>query len=58
MALRRREHGFMGKSVTDAEVNANKKLEIEVSGSGSVRYKGNASVNQRISGSGDIKKVD
>jgi hypothetical protein len=43
---------------SDAEVTANKKLDIEVSGSGSVHYKGTASVNQKISGSGEIRKID
>ncbi|GAC1420838.1 MAG: head GIN domain-containing protein [Flavisolibacter sp.] len=43
---------------SDAEVNVLKKLEIDVSGSGSVRYKGTASVNQKIRGSGDVRKVD
>lgn len=43
---------------SDAEVNADKKLNISVSGSGSVRYKGNAAVSQHISGSGDVSKVN
>jgi hypothetical protein len=42
---------------SDAEVNANKQLNIEASGSSSITYKGNASVNQNISGSGSVKKV-
>lgn len=42
---------------SDAEVNAEKQLNVEVSGAGNVSYKGNASVTQHISGSGSIKKV-
>jgi hypothetical protein len=42
---------------SDAEVNANKQLNIEASGSSSITYKGNASVNQNISGSGSVKKI-
>jgi hypothetical protein len=38
------------------EITANKQLNIEVSGSSSVRYKGNASVSQNISGAGSVKK--
>ncbi|MFL5741044.1 MAG: head GIN domain-containing protein [Flavisolibacter sp.] len=41
----------------DAEVNANKQLNIESSGSSTIQYKGNANVNQSISGSGSVKKV-
>lgn len=42
----------------DAEVTANEKLDVHVSGSGDVKYKGNAkSVSQNISGSGSVKKV-
>lgn len=42
---------------SDAEVTANKQLNIEASGSSSISYKGNASVSQNISGSGSVKKV-
>ncbi len=42
---------------SDAEVTANKQLNIEASGSSSISYKGNASVSQSISGSGSVKKV-
>jgi hypothetical protein len=41
---------------SDAEVTANRKLDVSVSGSGDVRYKGSASVSQSISGSGSVKK--
>ena len=43
----------------DAEVYASVKLDAEVSGAGSVSYKGNASsVNQHVSGAGSVKKAD
>jgi hypothetical protein len=42
----------------DAEVFASSKLEVDVSGAAGVKYKGNASVNQKISGAGSVKKVD
>ena len=43
----------------DAEVYASVKLDAEVSGAGSVKYKGNASdVNQHVSGAGSVKKAD
>ena len=43
----------------DADVFASVKLNAEVSGAGSVRYKGGASqVNQQVSGAGSVKKVD
>ena len=41
----------------DAEVHANKQLDVHVSGSGSVQYKGAANVKQDISGSGSVEKV-
>lgn len=41
----------------DAEITADKTLDVEVSGSGDVQYRGNAAVNQRISGAGSVKKV-
>jgi hypothetical protein len=42
----------------DAEVFASVKLDIEASGSSDVKYKGNAAVNQNISGSGSVRRVD
>jgi len=42
-----------------ADVYASVKLDAEVSGAGSVKYKGNASnVNQQVSGAGSVKKAD
>lgn len=42
----------------DAEVYASKELGIEINGSGGVSYKGNPpTVNQHVSGSGDIRKM-
>lgn len=42
---------------SEAEVTANKQLDIEASGSSNISYKGMASVSQKISGSGSVKKV-
>ncbi len=43
----------------DADVYASVKLDAEVSGAGSVKYKGGAtSFNQHVSGAGSVKKVD
>ncbi|HTY07803.1 MAG TPA: head GIN domain-containing protein [Candidatus Edwardsbacteria bacterium] len=43
----------------DAAVDAADELKVDVSGSGDVKYRGNpAKVNQSVSGSGDIKKVE
>jgi hypothetical protein len=42
----------------NAEVFASVKLEVHVSGSADVKYKGNAAVNPSISGSGTVKKVE
>jgi hypothetical protein len=42
---------------SDAEITANKQLDIEASGSSNISYKGSASVNQSISGAGSVKKV-
>jgi hypothetical protein len=43
----------------DAEVYASVKLDAEVSGAGSVSYKGNAAnVNQHVSGAGSVRKAD
>jgi hypothetical protein len=42
-----------------AEVYASVHLDAEVSGAGSVRYKGNAAnVNQQVSGAGSVKKAE
>jgi hypothetical protein len=44
--------------VGSAEVFASVKIDAEVSGVGSVRYKGNATdVNQHVSGVGSVNKV-
>jgi hypothetical protein len=42
----------------DAEVYASSKLEVDVSGAAGVKYKGNASVDQKISGAGSVNKVN
>ncbi len=43
----------------DAQVYASVKLDAQVSGAGSVTYKGNASnVVQNVSGAGSVKKID
>ena len=42
----------------NAEVFASIKLEVYVSGAADVKYKGNATVNQKISGAGSVKKVE
>jgi hypothetical protein len=42
-----------------AEINVIKELNVEISGAGNVRYKGNPTKNiQDISGAGSVKKVD
>ena len=42
-----------------AEVYASVKLDAEVSGAGTVRYKGNATnVSQHVSGAGSVNKVE
>lgn len=42
-----------------ADVYASVKLDAEVSGAGSVKYKGSATnVNQQVSGAGSVKKAD
>jgi Putative auto-transporter adhesin, head GIN domain len=42
-----------------AEVFASVALDADVSGAGSVRYKGNAArVNQQVSGAGSVKKAE
>jgi hypothetical protein len=40
----------------DAKVHATKTLKVEASGAASVRYEGNPSVDQRVSGAGDVRK--
>lgn len=42
----------------DVDVYANTKLDARVSGASSIRYKGEATVSKKVSGSGRIKKVD
>jgi hypothetical protein len=43
----------------DAEVFASVKLDAEVSGAGTIKYKGNAkNVKQQVSGAGSVRKVD
>lgn len=42
----------------DAQVFASLKLDVHVSGAADVKYKGNPTVSQSISGAGSIKKVD
>jgi hypothetical protein len=34
------------------------KLDVDVSGAADVKYKGNATVSQRVSGAGSVKKVN
>jgi hypothetical protein len=40
----------------DADLNASEKLDVDIGGSGSVRYSGDAAVTQRIAGSGSVQK--
>ena len=43
----------------DAEVFASVKLDVHVaSGASDVKYKGNATVSQNVSGAGSVKKAD
>lgn len=42
----------------DAEVYASQKLDVGVSGAAGVKYKGNATVSQDVSGAGSVRKVD
>ncbi|MEO5947233.1 MAG: head GIN domain-containing protein [Chitinophagaceae bacterium] len=42
----------------NANVFASVKLDLRISGSADVRYKGNPTVSQKISGAGSVKKVD
>ncbi len=41
-----------------AEVFASVKLDVEASGASGIKYKGNAAVNQDVSGASSVKKVD
>jgi hypothetical protein len=42
----------------DAALNVSNELKVDISGSGDVSYRGNpATVNQSVSGSGDIRKI-
>ncbi|MDR1879713.1 MAG: DUF2807 domain-containing protein [Tannerellaceae bacterium] len=43
----------------DMEISVSGKIDLEVAGSGHVKYKGNPSkINQQVAGSGSIKKVE
>ena len=42
----------------NADVFASVKLYVHVSGAADVRYKGNATVNQEVSGAGSVKKIE
>lgn len=42
---------------SDAEVTANKQLNIEASGASDVKYRGNANINQKSSGASSVSKV-
>ena len=42
----------------NADVFASVKLDVRVSGAADIKYKGNATVTQKISGAGSVKKVD
>jgi hypothetical protein len=42
----------------EAEVNVTNKLDVEISGAGSVLYKGRPNVSQDISGAGSVKAAD
>jgi hypothetical protein len=42
---------------TDAEVTANKQLNIDASGASNIDYRGNASINQKSSGASSVRKV-
>ena len=41
-----------------AEVFASVKLDVQASGASGIKYKGNAAVNQDVSGASSVKKVD
>lgn len=42
----------------DVRIFAEKTLDINIAGVGSVYYKGAASVKQKVAGTGDVKKID
>lgn len=42
----------------NAEVFASVKLDVHVSGAADVKYKGNATVSQQVTGAGSVKKVE
>lgn len=42
---------------TDAEITANKQLNIEASGASSVDYRGNPNINQNSSGASSVRKI-
>jgi hypothetical protein len=39
-------------------VNSSVKLDARITGSGGIRYKGNAQVNSNVTGSGTVSKVE
>jgi hypothetical protein len=43
---------------SDAQVFASIKIDAHISGAADLKYKGNATVTQDVSGAGSIKKVD
>ncbi len=42
---------------SEAEISAEKELNIEASGASNVEYRGNANINQKSSGASNVKKV-
>ncbi len=42
---------------SNAEISANKQLNIEASGASDVRYRGNANINQKSSGASSVQKI-
>ena len=42
----------------DAEVFASVKLDVKVSGAANIKYKGNPTVSQKVSGAGSVKKAE
>lgn len=42
---------------SNAEVTANKQLNVDASGASDVRYRGNANINQKSSGASSVKKI-
>ena len=43
---------------SEAKINASDKLDVQISGSGKIEYKGKPKVTNNISGSGEIKNVE